>query len=174
MSFRSPVSEENGQYVGQWQELDEQALPAGDIPYRVHYSSLNYKDALSASGHKGVTKAYPHTPGIDAAGTPVYLKAQPISRRQWGGGVWALGMNTARRHLQVLVRTAVGAALKPQTLSMADSMAQDGGFTARFLCKSCLLWSGSRKRRGGGHGCNRWCWLGGGGTLASSALRCWR
>jgi alcohol dehydrogenase len=35
---------------------------------RVAYSSLNYKDALSASGNKGVTKNYPHTPGIDAAG----------------------------------------------------------------------------------------------------------
>jgi|GEM_PF-1444905 len=29
---------------------------------------LNYKDALSASGSKGVTQHYPHTPGIDAAG----------------------------------------------------------------------------------------------------------
>jgi len=34
----------------------------------VTHSSLNYKDALSASGNKGVTKSYPHTPGIDAAG----------------------------------------------------------------------------------------------------------
>ena len=35
---------------------------------RVRYSSLNFKDALSASGNRGVTRAYPHTPGIDAAG----------------------------------------------------------------------------------------------------------
>lgn len=43
-------------------------LPDGDILVKVSYSSLNYKDALSASGNKGVTKKYPHTPGIDAAG----------------------------------------------------------------------------------------------------------
>lgn len=43
-------------------------LPPGDLLVRVKYSSLNYKDALSASGNRGVTKNYPHTPGIDAAG----------------------------------------------------------------------------------------------------------
>lgn len=44
------------------------SLPEGDVLIKVHYSSLNYKDALSAIGNKGVTKNYPHTPGIDAAG----------------------------------------------------------------------------------------------------------
>ncbi len=43
-------------------------LPKGELLVRVHYSSLNYKDALSASGNRGVTRRYPHTPGIDAAG----------------------------------------------------------------------------------------------------------
>ncbi|MHC4554582.1 MAG: YhdH/YhfP family quinone oxidoreductase [Planctomycetota bacterium] len=46
--------------------LDE--LPKGDLLVRVHYSSLNYKDALSASGNRAVTRSYPHTPGIDVAG----------------------------------------------------------------------------------------------------------
>jgi hypothetical protein len=41
----------------------------------VSHSSLNYKDALSASGNKGVTRSYPHTPGIDAAGTRVGNKS---------------------------------------------------------------------------------------------------
>lgn len=43
-------------------------LPPGDLLVRVHYSSLNFKDALSATGHPGVTRQFPHTPGIDAAG----------------------------------------------------------------------------------------------------------
>ena len=43
-------------------------LPPGELLVRVHYSSLNYKDALSATGNKGITRKYPHTPGIDAAG----------------------------------------------------------------------------------------------------------
>jgi putative YhdH/YhfP family quinone oxidoreductase len=46
-------------------------LPAGDLLLRVHYSSLNYKDALSATGHPGVTRNFPHTPGVDAAGVVV-------------------------------------------------------------------------------------------------------
>ncbi len=45
-------------------QLDE--LPAGEVLIRVRYSSLNYKDALSATGNRGVTRQYPHTPGIDA------------------------------------------------------------------------------------------------------------
>ena len=44
-------------------------LPPGDVLVRVDFSSLNYKDALSATANKGVTKKYPHTPGIDAVGT---------------------------------------------------------------------------------------------------------
>src|SRR5688500_6824802 len=43
-------------------------LPQGDILLRVHYSALNFKDGLSATGHKGITKKFPHTPGIEAAG----------------------------------------------------------------------------------------------------------
>ena len=37
----------------------------------VQYSSLNYKDALAATGHAGVVSRFPHVPGIDAAGTVV-------------------------------------------------------------------------------------------------------
>ena len=43
-------------------------LPEGDLLIKVSYSSLNYKDAMSATGMPGVTRNYPHTPGIDAAG----------------------------------------------------------------------------------------------------------
>lgn len=46
--------------------LDE--LPDGEALIRVAYSSLNYKDALAATGHPGVNKAFPHVPGVDAAG----------------------------------------------------------------------------------------------------------
>jgi acrylyl-CoA reductase (NADPH) len=46
-------------------------LPAGELLVRVSYSSLNYKDALAASGHPGVVRRFPHVPGIDAAGVVV-------------------------------------------------------------------------------------------------------
>lgn len=65
------VFEENGTHVARVVERSVDELPAGDVVVRVEYSSLNYKDALSLSGNKGVTRQYPHTPGIDAAGTVV-------------------------------------------------------------------------------------------------------
>ncbi|MEY4852470.1 MAG: hypothetical protein RIS99_865 [Bacteroidota bacterium] len=51
-------------------------LPAHQIPdkgtwIKVRYSALNFKDGLSASGHKGITRKFPHTPGVDAVGTVV-------------------------------------------------------------------------------------------------------
>lgn len=71
--FTALVVEETGpgdysMKVGQ-RSVDE--LPPGEVLVRVHYSSLNYKDALSATGQFGITKRYPHTPGIDAAGEVV-------------------------------------------------------------------------------------------------------
>jgi acrylyl-CoA reductase (NADPH) len=46
-------------------------LPPGDVVVRVQYSSLNYKDALASRGHRGVVRALPHVPGIDAVGEVV-------------------------------------------------------------------------------------------------------
>ena len=43
-------------------------LPEGEVLIRVRYSSLNFKDGLSCIGNPGVTRNYPHTPGIDASG----------------------------------------------------------------------------------------------------------
>ncbi len=61
--------EDSYQTVLTERSLDE--LPDHDVLIRVRYSSLNYKDALSSAGNKGVTRSYPHTPGIDAAGEVV-------------------------------------------------------------------------------------------------------
>lgn len=46
-------------------------LPEHEVTIRVNAAGLNYKDALSASGHKGITRSYPHTPGVDASGVVV-------------------------------------------------------------------------------------------------------
>ena len=43
-------------------------LPKHPIEIAIEFSSLNFKDALSASGHKGISPNLPHIPGIDAAG----------------------------------------------------------------------------------------------------------
>lgn len=68
--FRAMVVEESGDKVFSRKILKRSItdLPEGEILVRVIWSSLNYKDALSASGNRGVTRNFPHTPGIDAAG----------------------------------------------------------------------------------------------------------
>lgn len=62
------VHEKDGSFSGEEETCKISDLPENEVLIRVTHSSLNYKDALSASGNKGVTRNYPHTPGIDAAG----------------------------------------------------------------------------------------------------------
>ncbi len=59
---------EAGEFVGELTERSIDELPPGETIVKVDYSSLNYKDALSATGHPGVTRVFPHVPGLDAAG----------------------------------------------------------------------------------------------------------
>lgn len=70
VTFKALIVEktEDGQFVRQIRERCLDDLPPGDLVVKVNYSSLNYKDALSATGNPGVTRKFPHTPGIDAAG----------------------------------------------------------------------------------------------------------
>ncbi|WP_224959790.1 YhdH/YhfP family quinone oxidoreductase [Geomonas subterranea] len=72
-SFKALVVEKGGDqtFTRSIKERDINELDAGELLVRVRYSSLNYKDALSATGHPGVTRQFPHTPGIDAAGEVV-------------------------------------------------------------------------------------------------------
>lgn len=68
-TFKALYAEEfDGEVRASVKELPVSALPEGEVMIKVRYSSLNYKDALSASGRNKVTRDYPHIPGIDAAG----------------------------------------------------------------------------------------------------------
>ena len=90
------VSEHEGRYSGREVSLDTADLPAGDVLIRVSHSSLNYKDAMSASGSKAVTRSYPHTPGIDAAGEVIEsANGGPAVGTQVLVTGYDLGMNTA-------------------------------------------------------------------------------
>ncbi len=107
-------------------------LPPGDVVVQVHYSSLNYKDALSASGNKGVTRKYPHTPGIDAAGTVTQSTSDQFKP---GDTVivtsYDLGMNTAGGFGQFIRVPAQWVVPLPDSLSLRGSMCYGtAGFTA--------------------------------------------
>lgn len=65
------VREENGRFVRRIEMRSVSDLPEGDLLVKVRYAALNYKDALSATGNKSVTRHYPHTPGIEASGVVV-------------------------------------------------------------------------------------------------------
>ena len=63
------VEEKDGTFSASISKLELEKPADGSVQIKVSHSSLNYKDALSASGNKGVTRTYPFVPGIDAAGT---------------------------------------------------------------------------------------------------------
>jgi len=107
-------------------------LPPGEVLIRVRYSSLNYKDALSASGNRGVTRRYPHTPGIDAAG-----EVQESSSPDFSPGdsvivsCYDLGMNTPGGFAQYIRVPAKWVMPLPVGLSLRESMIYGtAGFTA--------------------------------------------
>ena len=101
--------------------IDE--LPEGDLLIKVTYSSLNYKDAMSASGMPGVTRNYPHTPGIDAVGE---IDSSSNKNFKEGDKVivtgYDLGMNTAGGFGQYIKVPAEWATPLPSGLSESESM----------------------------------------------------
>jgi len=120
-------------------------LPPGDLLIEVQYSSLNYKDALSASGNRGVTRSYPHTPGIDAAG--IVLESA-VETFQPGDEVivigYDLGMNTPGGFGGCIRVPAAWAVKRPGGLTLRESMALGtAGFTAA-QCVDALLNHGVR------------------------------
>ena len=99
-------------------------LPEGDILIKVNFSSLNYKDALSASGAPGVTRNYPHTPGIDAAG--VIIETNDSNLKEGDSVIvtgYDLGMNTAGGFGEYIRVPASWVIKLPNSLSERDSMA---------------------------------------------------
>lgn len=107
-------------------------LPPGEVLLRVRYSSLNYKDALSASGNRGVTRCYPHTPGIDAAGEVLESGSPDFSP---GEAVivscYDLGMNTPGGFAQYIRVPAKWIMPLPAGLTLRESMIYGtAGFTA--------------------------------------------
>lgn len=96
MKYKALLIQENENKISRSIEtLDTDNLKQNGVLIKVHYSALNYKDALSATGNKGVTRKYPHTPGIDAGGVVVQSDDESFKK---GDEVivtsYDLGMNT--------------------------------------------------------------------------------
>jgi putative YhdH/YhfP family quinone oxidoreductase len=109
-----------------------QDLPEKPVLVRVRYSSLNYKDALSATGNPGVTRRFPHTPGIDAAGQVVRDETGTFGA---GDEVvvtgFDLGMNTPGGFGQYIRVPADWVMRRPAEIPLKEAMAYGtAGFTA--------------------------------------------
>lgn len=129
------VSEEAGRYVSKVATRRIEELPEGEVLIRVKYSSLNFKDALSASGNKGVTRQYPHTPGIDAAGV---VEISSVAELAPGDEVivtgYDLGMNTAGGYGQYIRVPASWVLKRPEGLSLRESMLLGTAGLTAALC----------------------------------------
>ena len=63
------VDAADGRVSGKIVTLELSDLPPGDVLIRAEYSSVNYKDALAATGMGKIMRRMPLTGGIDVAGT---------------------------------------------------------------------------------------------------------
>ena len=86
------IENHDGSYVTRLTDIDESSLPEGDVSVDIHYSTLNYKDALAITGRSPVVRRFPMVPGIDFAGTvtasshPAFTKGMPVALNGWGVG----------------------------------------------------------------------------------------
>jgi acrylyl-CoA reductase (NADPH) len=111
-------------------QRDLTELPVHDTLIRVQWSSLNFKDALSFSGNKGVTRNFPHTPGVDAAGvveeSPFFVKGSEVIVVGFD-----LGMNTPGGLAEYIRVPSEWVIPKPAGLSLRECMILGtAGFTA--------------------------------------------
>lgn len=143
------VSQENGIFGTKIENRNISDLPQGDLLIEVKYSSLNYKDALSCAGNKGVTRNFPHTPGIDAVGVVVDSKSEKFSL---GDTVivtsYDLGMNTDGGFSQYIRVPSQWAVLLPEGLSMRQSMIMGTAGLTAALCVNKLLMAGQKPEQG--------------------------
>lgn len=124
-------------------------LPNGDVLINVKYSSLNYKDALSSVGNRGVTKTYPHTPGIDASGIVVESNDNNF---KVGDKVIVtgndLGMNTSGGYSEYIRVPGDWVVKLPNNLSLRESMIYGTAGLTAALSVNKLINSGVEPKDG--------------------------
>ena len=150
MEFKALVSSEiDKKFISEVKTRKIEDLPEGKVLIKVNFSSLNYKDALSANGNKGVSRNYPHTPGIDAAGI---VEFSEVDRFKKGDEVivtgYDLGMNTSGGFSQFIRVPEEWVVLKPAEISLSESMALGTAGLTAGLCVRKLLNHGIKPEMG--------------------------
>ena len=113
-------------------ELNESALPPGEVTVRISHSSVNYKDALAITGQSPILRAFPIVPGIDFAGSVEasshvdFPEGAPVIGNGFGIGESTSGGLAQRARVPL-----AGVILRPSSLSARAAMAiGTAGFTA--------------------------------------------
>ena len=135
--------------VANIQSLTTEMLPAGDIIVDIHWSTLNYKDALAICGKAGVVRQYPMVPGIDFSGVvhhsedPRFQVGQHVLLTGWGVGETHWGGLASQARVPAKYLTPL-----PENLSLKQAMAiGTAGFTA-MLCVNALEEAGITPDKG--------------------------
>ena len=123
---------ENGNFSRSIEDKRIDELPEGEVLIQVKYAALNYKDALSSSGHKGITRNFPHTPGVDACGIVMSSESDDFKE---GDAVivtsYDFGMNTSGGFQEYIRVPAKWPVKLPEGMTLEESMVLGtGGFTA--------------------------------------------
>ena len=133
MSFRAyRIFNEENKTVSRWADLTLSDLDPGEVVIRAAYSSVNYKDALAATGAGKVIRRFPCVGGIDVAGV---VESSADTRFKPGDEVLVTGYDMGVAHdggYSELVRVPADWVVRlPQGLSLHDAMALGtAGFTA--------------------------------------------
>ncbi|MGY0218179.1 acrylyl-CoA reductase (NADPH) [Endozoicomonadaceae bacterium StTr2] len=130
-------------------QLDESALPEGDVLVSVEYSSLNYKDGLAVTGKGKIIRNYPMVPGIDYAGTVLesadqrYQAGDKVVLTGWGVGEnhWGGMAEKARVSADYLVPM-------PEGLDSKKSMIIGTAGLTAMLCVNALQQAGVKPEQG--------------------------
>jgi acrylyl-CoA reductase (NADPH) len=133
------INKDDKGYRAELDQLEESALPAGDVRVRVHYSTLNYKDGLAITGKGPVVRSFPMVPGIDFAGevlestAPEFKVGDAVLLNGWGVGEghWGGLAQQARVKADWLIPLPKGFTAK-QALAIGTA-----GYTA-MLCVMAL------------------------------------
>jgi acrylyl-CoA reductase (NADPH) len=143
------IERNDGGQTARLAQLEESALPAGDVRVAVAYSTLNYKDALAITGRAPIVRSFPMVPGIDFSGrvvestSPRWQVGDEVLLNGWGVGEKHWGGLAGLSQVKGEWLTAL-----PQGLSLRDAMAiGTAGYTA-MLCILALEKHGLRPESG--------------------------
>lgn len=134
------LRQEEGKTTSAIEELTLDAIPAKDVVVKVHYSTLNYKDALAITGKGKVIREFPIVPGIDLAGEVIDPGSSDLSA---GDLVVSTGWGMGEQHWGGLAQYAKINADWPLSLpegidTRTSMVLGTGGFTAA-LCVIAIV-----------------------------------